>query len=413
MRRSLAGGSALPALLLLAAAAGARNVIHVVYDDFRTDLPIYGQAFVHAPAFTALAARGLVFDRAYCQIAVCNPSRNSFMSGRMPAVTEVFNFFNHVREARCATTLGEFLEGAVLATWTESDPQLSGGAGGCCTTCTGAGAQCAGWSYRNKTCTTFSSVSATRPCPPPTVDPTSGQPYSCLRGAPGAFPAFTTLPQRFREAGHLTLGIGKLFHDGGGGYGGGPDDAAHPPGLGTPPLGDPLSWSSVPAQYPQGCVWSGADGLTVNCSAAAGLGLPAFGNAYARNKFQVDSAYFTPAVSVCDCKDAATTCIPLSEPSERHLANQGCTVDVGPDGLGAAVPLVDVPVQLDARVKIRAAARNANATGQPFFLEIGFKKPHLPWRVPRDYVEQFYPRGSFTPRMPNKTVLDASVPQMR
>ena len=34
----------------------------------------------------------------YCQIAVCAPSRNSFMSGLRPDVTGIFNFANHIRE---------------------------------------------------------------------------------------------------------------------------------------------------------------------------------------------------------------------------------------------------------------------------------------------------------------------------
>ena len=38
--------------------------------DFRPDLPMYGQKFVHAPNLEAFANRSLVFDRAYCQIAV-------------------------------------------------------------------------------------------------------------------------------------------------------------------------------------------------------------------------------------------------------------------------------------------------------------------------------------------------------
>lgn len=48
------------------------------------------------PAFTPnlskLASRGVSFDRAYAQVTVCNPSRNSFMTGRGPDVTQVWNF---------------------------------------------------------------------------------------------------------------------------------------------------------------------------------------------------------------------------------------------------------------------------------------------------------------------------------
>ena len=55
------------------------NVLFVVADDMRPSLPSYGHPEVHAPALTALAARGLQFNKAYCAIAVCAPSRNSLL----------------------------------------------------------------------------------------------------------------------------------------------------------------------------------------------------------------------------------------------------------------------------------------------------------------------------------------------
>ena len=39
-------------------------------------------------------------------------------------------------------------------------------------------------------------------------------------GGLGKFPAFTTLPEHFKNNGYLTMGVGKLFHDGGYGFGG-------------------------------------------------------------------------------------------------------------------------------------------------------------------------------------------------
>merc|ERR1712224_606092 len=38
------------------------------------------------------------FDRAYVQIAVCSPSRNSFLTGRRPDSTRVWNFKWNFRE---------------------------------------------------------------------------------------------------------------------------------------------------------------------------------------------------------------------------------------------------------------------------------------------------------------------------
>ena len=58
----------------------------------------YGQKHMLTPAFDRLATEGSVFTRAYCNIAVCAPSRNSFMSGLRPDVTGIFNFNNHIRQ---------------------------------------------------------------------------------------------------------------------------------------------------------------------------------------------------------------------------------------------------------------------------------------------------------------------------
>eukprot|EP00038_Savillea_parva_P014739 m.11964 g.11964 ORF g.11964 m.11964 type:complete len:712 (+) comp2895_c0_seq1:126-2261(+) len=77
----------------------AKNVLHLVVDDLRPAMNVaYKQEYMHTPSFDRLANEGLVFLRAYTGIAVCAPSRNSFMSGLRPDVTAIFNFNNHIRE---------------------------------------------------------------------------------------------------------------------------------------------------------------------------------------------------------------------------------------------------------------------------------------------------------------------------
>ena len=72
--------------------AGQKNVLLVVVDDLRPQMGAYYQNQTLTPSINKLAAEALVFDRAYCQLAVCSPSRNSFMSGRRPDTTKVWNF---------------------------------------------------------------------------------------------------------------------------------------------------------------------------------------------------------------------------------------------------------------------------------------------------------------------------------
>eukprot|EP00040_Diaphanoeca_grandis_P039908 m.260558 g.260558 ORF g.260558 m.260558 type:complete len:515 (+) comp40127_c0_seq1:20-1564(+) len=74
------------------------NVLFLMVDDLRPQLGTYGHDYMHTPNIDALAASGMVFDRAYTNYPYCNPSRNSFMSGRMPSKTKVWNFQNSFRE---------------------------------------------------------------------------------------------------------------------------------------------------------------------------------------------------------------------------------------------------------------------------------------------------------------------------
>jgi len=53
---------------------------------------------MHTPNIDRLAKEGLVFDLAYTNFAICSPSRNSFMSGRMPDRTKVWNFQTDFRD---------------------------------------------------------------------------------------------------------------------------------------------------------------------------------------------------------------------------------------------------------------------------------------------------------------------------
>lgn len=79
-------------------AAERPNVLFIAIDDLRPELGCYGSEIAVSPNLDALAADGLLFNRAYCQQAICRPSRASLMTGARPESTGLFHNYVSLRE---------------------------------------------------------------------------------------------------------------------------------------------------------------------------------------------------------------------------------------------------------------------------------------------------------------------------
>ena len=87
------------------------NVLFIAVDDLRPALGCYGDTTAVTPHIDHLASRGTVFKQAYCQQALCSPSRLSLLTGQRPNTTKVWDLATHFREALPDTvTLPQFFK---------------------------------------------------------------------------------------------------------------------------------------------------------------------------------------------------------------------------------------------------------------------------------------------------------------
>ncbi len=104
----LAAGALAPGLARAAKPGKKLNVLFIAVDDLRPELGCYGNKHIKSPNIDKLAASGTVFNRAYCQVAVCGASRASLMTGLRPTPKRFLTYYTHAqKDAPGAMTLGE------------------------------------------------------------------------------------------------------------------------------------------------------------------------------------------------------------------------------------------------------------------------------------------------------------------
>ena len=100
----LAGGTVASALGPVVSHArtgrgGKTNVLFIAVDDLRPQLGCYGQKQILSPNIDRLAAQGLLFERTYCQQAVCGATRASLLTGVRPDTAGIHGNSTPVRKA--------------------------------------------------------------------------------------------------------------------------------------------------------------------------------------------------------------------------------------------------------------------------------------------------------------------------
>lgn len=97
----------LTALATTAIAADKPNILFISIDDLRPELGCYGSPQVKTPHIDRIAAQGLRFERAYCQVPICMGSRASILTGLLPTATRFAGDCKAEIDAPQASTLPE------------------------------------------------------------------------------------------------------------------------------------------------------------------------------------------------------------------------------------------------------------------------------------------------------------------
>jgi iduronate 2-sulfatase len=241
------------------------NVLFIAVDDLRPELGAFGCDYIKSPNIDGLAASGITFRRAYCQQAVCSPTRSSLMTGTRPDTTKVWDLVTHFRDA---------------------------------------------------------------------------------------LPDVVTLGQHFKNNGYFVQGMGKIYHGG---------------------FDDPATWS-VPWGTPPAPTYALPENVKLN-----------------ERRFEVDPDDEGKAATKAKGKGKGKGKAKVAgAPGTVDETTKGTLNSRGPAFEGADVP--DNTFQ-DGKVADLAVAtlRDLSKKPEPFFLAVGFIKPHLPFVSPKKYWDLYDP----------------------
>lgn len=96
-RNAFLASLALACVAIATQAASRPNVLLLCVDDLKPTLGCYGDKLAKTPHLDRLAARGMRFDLAYCNQAVCAPSRNNLMLGTRSTTLGIYNLGTNFR----------------------------------------------------------------------------------------------------------------------------------------------------------------------------------------------------------------------------------------------------------------------------------------------------------------------------
>ncbi|MFO1000378.1 MAG: sulfatase-like hydrolase/transferase [Planctomycetaceae bacterium] len=76
------------------------NILLICVDDLKPVLGCYGDKIAKTPNIDRLAGQGVLFESAYCNQAVCSPSRNALMTSLRPQTLGIYDLATNFRRSR-------------------------------------------------------------------------------------------------------------------------------------------------------------------------------------------------------------------------------------------------------------------------------------------------------------------------
>ncbi|MFM7592067.1 MAG: sulfatase-like hydrolase/transferase, partial [Isosphaeraceae bacterium] len=81
-------------------AAERPNVLLICVDDLKPNIGCYGDPLAKTPNIDRLASKSLLFAQAYCNQAVCSPSRNALLTSLRPQTLGIYDLATNFRKSR-------------------------------------------------------------------------------------------------------------------------------------------------------------------------------------------------------------------------------------------------------------------------------------------------------------------------
>lgn len=108
---SLLSGLSSVLLASLLLAADKPNILLICVDDLKPTLGCYGDKLAKSPNIDKLALRGVRFEGAYCNQAVCSPSRNALLVGLRSQTLGIYDLGTNFRKSvPAAVTLPQYFK---------------------------------------------------------------------------------------------------------------------------------------------------------------------------------------------------------------------------------------------------------------------------------------------------------------